>query len=234
MSITYCSLIAISSHILLSESTKSESYNKRIKNLFSKILKKNICDTIEIEGDQIVTFLRTKKILFICVSDIKQGEERPRRFIEKLATMVIKEFDGIDNIIPLEHVNHLCLHTKLESKLNHILEDYETGLYTNKEHITNINKDLEEMKQNMNSNIKKLVSNTNELDELLIITKKINDKAHDYKENAKELELQTRCIKPWMVILFIVIMVSFVVYTIFALYLCGNMSLFCEKKKFPR
>ena len=74
MSITYCSLVAISSHILLSESTKSESYNKRIKNLFSKIFKKNICDTIEIEGNQIVTFLRTKKILFICVSDIKQGE----------------------------------------------------------------------------------------------------------------------------------------------------------------
>jgi hypothetical protein len=231
MSITYCSLIAKSEKILLAESTMSESFDSRIKGLIGTILKKNVCDTIEIEGENLVTYLRTKKVIFCCVAPTKHGEERPRRFIEQFAGMVIKEFESIDNIVPQGNFGKLALQAKLEVKFNTFLGSFDTGMYKNKDIIIGMSKDLDEMKQAMGISIKKMVNNKDELEEMLIVSKKITHKAEEYKEGAKELEYETRCIKPWMVYLLVVIVVLFIVYTAFALYYCGAMTLFCEKKK---
>jgi hypothetical protein len=233
MSITYCSVIARSEKILLAESTRSESFNNRIKSLHSQIIKKNICDTIEIENGQRVTFLKTKIIIFTCVSPTKSGEDRPRRFIEQFAAMVIKDSGGVDNVIPTDSVGKLCLQSKFDVKLNKLIEDFDTGIYGNKELINGINDDLDEIKHEMGKNIQNMVANQTELDEMLLVSKNINLKAAEYREDAKTLERETRCCKPWMMILLIVILVSFIVYCIFAIYLCGSLSVSCERKKSP-
>ena len=233
MSITYCSIIAKSEKILLAESSTSESFDTRIKTLLPTILKNNVLDVIEIENDNIVTYLRTKKIIFICVSKKDYGEERPRRFIENFASNVIKEFGNLDSIIPPDGlVSKLCLNNRLNAIFNSLVESYDTGAQINKSKsvVKSINRELDEIKHDMRDNIKKIVNNNNDLEDLLLTTQKINDKAKEYRENAKELEKETRCCKPWMIIVSVVFLVLALVYTIFAIYLCGSMTVFCDRK----
>lgn len=230
MSIKYCSLIAKVEKVVLVESTVTESYDYRIKPLVPTILKKNVCDIIEIEGDMLVTYLRTKKVIFICVSESKHGDERPRRFIEQFAAMVIKEFDGIDNILPTDGVGKLALQAKLDLKFNNLLANFDTGMYKNKDLISGMNKDLEDIKHDIGDSIKKIVGDKDNLDEMLLTSKKIVAKAEEYKDDAHILEKETRCLKPWMIYLMIIFIVLITVYTCFSFYLCGNLSLFCERK----
>jgi hypothetical protein len=233
MSILYCSVIAKNEKILLAESTVTESFNNRLKSLYNQIIKKNICDTIEIENGQLVTFLKTKKIIFTCISPVKYGEDRPRRFIEQFAAMIIKDSGGVEMIIPNEKISKLCLQSKFDEKLNKLIQDFDTGMYGSKELINEMQNDMNDIKQEMGKNIKKMVANQTELDEMLLVSQKIKTKAKDYKEDAKTLERETRCCKPWMIIFSIIILVSFIVYSIFVLYLCGSLSVTCEKKNAP-
>jgi hypothetical protein len=231
MSIIYCSVIAKNEKILLTESTTSESFNNRIKSLYNQIIKKNVCDTIEIENGQLVTFLKTKKIIFTCISPVKYGEERPRKFIEQFAAMIIKDSGGVENIIPKDQVSKLCLQSKFDLQINKLIKDYDTGMYGSKEIIDEAQNDLNDIKHEMGKNIKKMVANQTELDEMLLVSQKIKTKAKEYKEDANTLERQTRFCKPWMIICLIVILISIIVYFIFALYLCGNLSVTCERRK---
>ena len=147
--------------------------------------------------------------------------------------MVIKDSGGVDTIIPTDSVGKLCLQSKFDIKLNKIIEDFDTGIYGNKELINGMNEDLDEIKHEMGKNIKNMVANQTELDEMLLVSKNINLKAVEYRDDAKTLERNTRCCKPWMIILLIVILASFIVYCIFAIYLCGSLSVSCERKKAP-
>lgn len=226
MTITYCSLIGKADKVLLAQSTLSDSYDIRIKNLTNTINKGQVSDIIEIENDQLVTYLRTKKVIFICVSPSKHGDERPRRFLEQYISSMVQEFGSIDNILPKEP-KKLSLQTKLSLKMNSLIESFDTGMYKNKAMIRGMNDDLTEIKQDLSNNIKKLVKNGDNLDEMLLVSKKINIEAKEYKEGAEELEYETRCIKPWMMYTFIVVLVLIIVYTVFAISRCGNLSIFC-------
>ena len=233
MTIFYCSLYSRTNQILLCESTKTSSFHKRIKGLFSVILKNGQEDTIEIENGELVTYLRTKKIIFICISNLSIGKQKPIRFIQNLAKGVIKDNNGLDMLTDKDSIKKMCLQEKYETFLNNFLDDYDTGINNNNELISNMTNDLNEMKKELNTTIMNVINNKEGLDELLLVSKDIKTNAKEYKQNAKELEVQTRCCKPWMIILSIVLLILFIVYTIFALYLCGSMSLFCEKKKAP-
>ncbi len=235
MSITYCSLYAKKEKILLAESTTTESFHSRIKSLLNSILNdKEILNIIEIEGENIVTFLKSKKVVFICVSKSSHGHERPQRFIESFATMCVKEFGTVDQIIPEGGANHLCHQLKLNIKFNKHLDNYDTGVYSNKQLISEMNKDLQDIKHDLSQGIKKMVGNNDELEQMLVISKNITVKAEEYKEEAKVLEVQTRCFKPWMGITLIIMLVLLIVYFIFSLYLCGSLTVFCERKKLIR
>jgi len=233
MVITYCSIITKNEKILLAESTLSESFDPRIKTLLPNIIKKNVYDHIEIEGKLQVTFLRTKKIIFICVSPTSEGDEKVRKFIEQFTSMIISEYESEDNIIPVGNFRRLALQNSLEKKINNFLTSYSTNIYTvhSKSKINEMSQDMEEMKNTLGAAVKKMCNNQEELDEMLLTSKKLVVKAEVYKEEAKEIEYETRCIKPWMLYTMIVLFVLFTVYTAFAVYLCGSLSIFCDRKE---
>jgi hypothetical protein len=239
--ILYCSLIAKNEKVFLAESTLCASYQIKIKTLFCTITKGNVSDVLVLDSsnDLIVTYLRTKKIIFVCVSLSKDGEERPKRFMEQFVGLVVSDFGSLDNLIPQYEsesnnntLSSLCLQEKLESKLNLLIHNFDTGIYKNKEKLNEMNADLSEMKHNMSSNIKKIVGNNDDLQKLLLVSKNITNKSEEYKNNAKQLEYETKCIKPWMIYLAIILIVILIVYTICALYFCGNMWVICDRKKY--
>jgi hypothetical protein len=235
MSITYCSLYSKKDKVLLAESTSNDSFHSRVKNLLASIVSdKEILNFKEIEGENLVTSLKTKKIIFICVSKEPYERNRPKRFMESFAGMVIKIYGNVDNIIPETGCNHLCLQNNLSLNFNQHLDSFDTGVYKDRNVINEMNKDLSDIKQDLSQNIKKLLSNSEDLDQMLLVSKKISSNAVEYREEAKVLEMETRCFKPWMGIVLVILLVLFMVYIIFSLYLCGSFTVFCERKKIAR
>jgi hypothetical protein len=232
MSITYCSIYSKKEKVLLAESTSNDSFHNRVKNLFSSIVSdKEILNFREIEGNYLVTSLKTKKVIFVCVSKEPYEKNRPKRFMESFAGMVIKIFGNVDSIVPESGCSHLCLQSNLSLNFNQHIESYDTGVYKDRNVINEMNKDLSDIKHDLSQNIKKLMANSDDLDQMLLVSKKISSNAVEYREEAKVLEMETRCFKPWMGILLIILLVLLMVYVIFSLYLCGSLTVFCERKK---
>lgn len=231
MPILYCSLICKNDKILLAESKKSESFNKRIKSLFKKMLVGNVGDVIEIEDEKIVTYLRTKHTIFICVSSNKTSSDRPKRFLKRFLEIIIAEFKSLENIIPKNtSVTKFILQERLENKLNSLIEEFDTEIVKSTETIINITKDMNDIKVNMNTNVKKIVENDNDLNELLVSSKKLNVNSTEFKNASKNLEKETRCIKPCVLYLLMVTIIMIIVYLIFGFYFCGSATIFCERK----
>lgn len=230
MSITYCCLISRSEKLLLAESSSKENYDKKVFKLFQTIMKENVNDIIEVDDNFILTYIRTKKIVFICLSHKYMGEDRPRRFIEHFVNLVINEYKSIDNVIPHnpnEQIK-LCLQKTLGEKLVTLLDSYDSSMYKNKQKINHLTNDMNEIKVNMNHQIKKMVHNNESLESLLATSQHLKKDANEYKQNAKELEKETRCFKPWMGYALIVIAIMLIVYAVFSLYHCGNLSIVCS------
>jgi hypothetical protein len=226
MPITYCSLIAKNEKVLLCESTVNESMDRRVHLLIDHMVKGKSSDGIEIENGYVVAYSRTKRLIFTCIA-LKDENTRIKRCMEQLVNEMIKEFGSFDQMIPKE-IHRLCLQSRTELKINKIIDDVNTSLYDNKGLITGMNSDMQEIKHDMQENIKNIVKNNEDLDQLLLTSQKIKSHAIDYKDNAHQLEVQTRCLKPWMVYVLISALVLLIVYTVFALVRCGSMSLFCE------
>jgi hypothetical protein len=226
MPVSYCSIIAKHEKVLLAESTLHESMDWRVKKLCDTILHGKSSDGIEIENNQILAYSRTKKVILICIAG-KGEQNKIKRFMEQLVGELIKEFGSLDGILTKD-VHRLCIQTRVELKLNKLINEINTGLYEGRDLIHGMTDDLVEIRHELHENINKVVKSNENLDELLITSKKIKIGAHEYKENAKELEVQTRCLKPWMVYMLISCLILFIVYTVFALIRCGSMSLFCD------
>ena len=73
------------------------------------------------------------------------------------------------------------------------------------------------------------MKDTENLEALLETSKKINEEAKDYKENTATLEYETRCLKPWMIITGVFILIIFIAYVVLSLWRCGNFNIFCSK-----
>lgn len=231
MSIIYCSIYANKEKLILAESTTCESFHVRIKRLLSSILSdKETLSSREIEGGHLVVALKTKKIIFMCVSKGSHSNDRIQRFLKSFIELINKQFGTLDSVIQ-EPLKNLCLQKQLNTNLNKLLESYDTGVYKDKAMIDEINKDLSDIKQDLSKGIRNMVNSAGDLDELLLISQNLNIQAVEYKEDAVILEKETRCFKPWMGITLIVILVIIIVYIIFSLYLCGSLTLFCERKK---
>jgi hypothetical protein len=231
MSILYCAVIEKNNKLIVAESKNSESFNKRLQSLIKKMLVGNVGDMIEIENEKMVTYLRTKHTIFVCVSSGKYSTDRPKRFLKKFLEMMIAEFKSMDNIIPQNvTITKLILQERLEKKLNSLIEEFDSDLSKSTDTIIDMNKNLDDIKLNMNSNFKKLVSNENDMNELLLSSKKLNVTSSEFRTESRNLERETRCLKPWMIYVTSVFVISLIVYFIFSFYLCGSVSISCERK----
>jgi hypothetical protein len=81
----------------------------------------------------------------------------------------------------------------------------------------------------MNQNIKNMLKENDNLDELLIKSKKLESEAIVMSQEAKEMEMQTRCLRPWMAYSLIFLLVCSIIYVIFALVKCGGLKIICDK-----
>ena len=230
MSINYCCIIAKKEKILLAESTTSVSSWSRITMLFQNIIHgKTNTGQVEIENDEILTYAKAKEIVLICRSEVKLGEEKPGRFLESFISLLKTEFGTLDYIIDKNKpMNTNCLQKRLGFKLDTLLKDFETGLLVNKHVLKDMNHEMEGLKTTMNQNIKNMLKENDNLDELLIKSKKLENDAAIMKQEAVDLELNTRCLRPWMAYSLIFLLVCSIVYVIFAIVKCGSLKIVCE------
>jgi hypothetical protein len=230
MSLDYCCLIAKKEKVIIAESNfKQASYSKLIMPTINTMIKGALLDFIELEDSKLITYFKAKRILFVCVSRGVDGKERPKRFMENFINLVNSEYGTIDNLFnDFPKITRNCANEKFETKFNKILDDFDTGL-NSRGMIGKIQSDLDEIKKDLNKNIKTMLDNNNDLDHLLLVSKNINKTAEEYKEDAKVLEYETRCIKPWMIYVLIILIVLGLVYLVFALARCGDLHIFCER-----
>jgi hypothetical protein len=231
MSVEYCCLIAKKEKVIISESNYKDnpSYSKRILPTVPTMISGHMMDFIEIEMEKAISYFRTKRIVFVCVQSAKVGKEKPKRFLEQMVILINNEYGNINGMLDsIPKISKNCLQDRLEDKFNKLLDDFDTGLYNNRGSIATMNADISEMKLDLNNQIKIILDNNNNLNELLVVSQKIQTNAEDFKANAKVLEYETRCFKPWMVYTIIVLTVAFIVFIIFALVKCGNLSIACN------
>ena len=236
MPIDYCCIIARKEYTLMAQSTTSSSSWNRIKPLLKKISEnKTTAGKIEIENDLILSWAKSRHIIFMCRSPVGNGqEERTERFLESLINLIKAEFGNLENIIDKNKgVTLLCLQSRLETKLDNLIQDYkpQDQLQRSKTDLNMISNDINELKNQMNINIKTILKDNNNLDELLIKSQKIDTKAIEMVKEVEKIEIETQCIKPWMIYSVIAFFVSGIIYIIFALVRCGNLNIICVNER---
>ena len=233
MSIIYCAVIEKTNKMIIAESKTQEPFYKRIKSLINKMLVGNVGDVIEIEDEKLVTYIRTKHTIFVCVSYGKYTTDRSKRFLKKFLELMIAEFKSLDSIIPANvTITKLFLQERLEMKLNTLIEEFDNDISKSMDNIIEINKDVNDIKLNMNLNFQRLASTDSNLNEMLISSKKLNETSAFLRAESKNLERETRCLKPWIMYLMGFIVIILIVYFIFSFYVCGSPSIFCERKSY--
>ena len=230
MSLNYCCLISRYDKIIMAESNfKEVSFSKLIIPTINTMIKGSLLDFIELEDNKMITYFRTKKILFACVSQGVDGKERPKRFMEIFINLVNSEYASLDDLlIKFPKITRNCANEIFEKKFNKILGDFDTGI-NSRGLIGKIQHDVDEIKKDLNKNIKTMIENNNDLDHLLLVSQNINKNAEEYKENAVVLEYETRCLKPWMIYVLIILIVLSLVYLVFALARCGDLHIICDR-----
>ncbi len=237
MSILYCGLFSKTHQFVLAESTKDLSRADQIESIIPQIYEnssniKHLKDTVK--DEYLVTHFAFPTILFACVSKDEDGHDRPTRFMEERMILTTRTFfnieegdENLDKILEGE-IKRFCYQSKLSSLYNKLIAETETGIYVNKKKIKDINSDLREIKNELNADIQKLLRDNEDLMKLKLTSENMVKEAIEYEDNARELEYQTRYIKPWMWISGVAIVVLFLAYTIIALVRCGSMNIFCK------
>jgi len=237
MPVIYCGLFYKQGPIVLAESTLTKSYSQRILNLIHSIYKgdSKTIDRIEIENDEIVIFCRLKTIVFICVSPSDEDKKTigfmQNTFIPKIMTEFNKNIENITTPKEGEQITNLYHQNRLQKLLNTELDNLDTGILQNKT-LSKITKEMETIKNDLKTGIKNQLKETENLESLLVTSNKLNEQALEYKDNSEKLEYETRCIKPWMIITGIVILILFIVYVVISLWRCGNLNIFCSKPQY--
>jgi len=240
MSVVYCGLFSRQGPILLAESTQTKSYSPRIMSLIGSMYKKennSPIGTIEIENEDRVTYCRTKKLIFACVSTVGYSDSNASRFLQdrfipKVMTEFNKDTEQIINPKKGETLTTLYHQSRLVKLFHTELDNNDTGLNKSSGVISKMDKDLNEIKTTLKQGIKSAMQDHENLEVLLKTTEKINAEAKEYKDNAEVLEYETRCIKPWMIITGIIILILAVAYIIISLIRCGNLNIFCVKASY--
>ena len=108
------------------------------------------------------------------------------------------------------------------------MKEYESVLYTNKSLVKEMNNDLESIKADMNKMINHVIKDQEDLKDLELKAMLINNNAQDFSGNAKKLEYETRCMKPWMWVVFVIFLILLVAWICWCLTRCGQFfSPFC-------
>lgn len=226
MSILYCSLVLTKENIKVAQSSKGSFYDMQIRNNMTQIKEGSVNDRINFD-DKIITYTRSKEIIFIAISLAKYGENLGRRFIEHLINRIV-DLGNIKEMLSQVKLKELCLQTKLEPVIDECMSKFNSD---DNMRIREIQSDVDEIKLDLKKGLTNLRTNIEDLDELDKQAKKIKLLGKEVRDDAKKAKENSRCCKPWMVITIIiasVILGLVLIYGVISLIRCGDLNIACR------
>lgn len=233
MSILYCCLILNKEQIKIAESNSNSLFNMQIKSLLPQIFKSTVNDRIEFDS-YLLTYTRSKEVIYICVSPKKVGDEKPRLFLESLIRKLNSKDIGLsEEIERRKESKTLGLIKKLQGPIDNQISYFNSG-FEDRDQILEIQKDVDEIKREMRINTTKQVSGMAELKEnLLKTTENLKGQAIDFQKNSNETKKWTRfCCKPIAkkyLTISLIILTLLLIYYIIAKIRCDSFNAFCSK-----
>ena len=217
MSISYCSVICKEENIMIAESTKCTSHWNKIKKLLDKINKGIFTNSFEIENDLMLSYVRTKTLIFIVISTSRINEDKINRIMTQLIEKLKNDFGGLDRIIENKHIFKLCMQDDISPKLDKIISDFDSKVNNNKEIFKDMQLDVDGIRMSLNKNIREMLKDNEDLQEMLIKSNSLEANANIYKAESREVKNATKCFKPWMAYSLIFVLICSILYLVFAL-----------------
>ena len=234
MSIIYCCLILNKEQIKIAESSTNTLFDMQIKSLLPQIFKNTVNDRIEFDS-YLLTYTRSKEVIYICVSPKKLGDEKPRYFLELLIKKLNSKDIGLYEEIERRKENKtLGLIKKLQGPIDNQINYFNSGFEDANDSIINIQKDVDEIKRDMRLNTAKQIEGMMNLKENLLTTSdNLKVQAKIFQKNSNETKKWTRfCCKPTVqkyLIITGIILTVFLIYYVIAKVRCDSFNAFCSK-----
>ena len=125
MPISYCCMIANATKILLAEYPQASGGNNwmRVSILLTKLQKGAYMDHINIENNQMVTYVRTKHIIFTCFS-VENDKESMQTFMENLIKTLKSQYIKLETLISSVVLAKFCQQTNVYPTLTKMIKSY--------------------------------------------------------------------------------------------------------------
>ncbi|CAI2379972.1 unnamed protein product [Moneuplotes crassus] len=169
-------------------------------------------------------------ILFACICDASINEDKAFRFLKDLKIEFAKVYKGhLEKVHEQQNIRPLCLDKYFRKTFIKILDNYSTGISSKNLQLAFAK--AEEVKEIAQKNVKDMIKNVHETDELLQKSENINELAKDFEKNAHEMEKIQKntnfwlCSKKCLIIFGVIILLIFIAYLILSFSVCGNMAL---------
>jgi hypothetical protein len=211
MPISYCCLVSNATKILLADYPQgfNESNWMRISNLLTKIQNGPYTDDFKIENSQMVTYVRTKHVIFTCIS-VENTKDSIQVFLEKLIKKTKSEFVKLERLISSSSLVKRCQQEKIYPLLDEL--------------ITEMNKEIHEKSITLDKIL--LYDQENKNEQLI---PKMNHTTSSKLERSDNSMKKNKIWRIIIVCLGIVVMLG-VVYGVCSYSRCGNVwNLFCIK-----
>lgn len=236
MSISYCLILGMKEKIPFAESSKSSNkYKLEIKSLYNEIFSNITNDQLSIDNKNMFTFKKTKEIVILVVSEKNIDKTKPFTFLDYLKKKIELEHKSIKKLIEnfKENKTEFCLQEKLENIIEDSLKYFNSNYSESIKEITEINKNVVEIKEDLTNNIKKQIKNIDDLEKPLVTASKINDFAKEFKKKSDDTLDNTRCCcNRKMKIIYLCLgslVLLFGIYIIISFSICGSLNAFCVK-----
>ena len=136
-------------------------------------------------------------ILFGCICDASINEDKAFRFLKDLKVEFSKLYKGhLDKVHEQQNIKPLCLDKFFKKTFIKVFDNYSTGI--NSKNLQLAFAKAEEVKEIAQKNVKDMIKNVHETDELLERSQNINDLAKDFEKNAAEMEKIQRRNNFWL------------------------------------
>jgi hypothetical protein len=228
MSITYSSIIKSKDNIKIAESSNFIKYKMWIKNILPEISKGITSDRFELE-DNYLTYIKTKEVIFLCISGKKFSTDRPNKFLEVLIARVNKMYENL-SIMVEKTKKELSLSEEIN--IDNIINEFNSGLEKGFDQIEVINTEVGEIKNELKHGINQIVKNLNTLDEALLTSNTLKKNANFFKKQTKEIKNRSYCCcRPWIFwvsITLTTLLTLFIIYVVISVIRCGDLKITCE------
>src|SRR4051812_9697630 len=123
MPITHCCLVSKSDKTLLAEYPEGRSNWMRVFNLLTKIQNGGYKDHFTIEDNQTVSYVRTKHVIFICIS-VNISSESIQNFLENLIKTMKSQYKRLEELVTNVTMAKHCQQTNLYPTLCLLVNQY--------------------------------------------------------------------------------------------------------------